>query len=142
EAPSPKPLAAYLGLLRQRDCWLFMFFYSVTFGGFGGLAFSLTIYFNDAYGLTPVVAGYCTAAVAFVGSLVRPLGGAVADRVGGARALVVLYTLAACAFATIATGLSTIYLAMPVFLIGMLALGRATVRSPSLFRSASSGRSG
>ncbi len=100
-----------------------MFFYSVTFGGFVGLASSLTIYFNDAYGLSPVVAGYCTAAVVFAGSLVRPLGGAVADRVGGVRALIVLYAVAACAFATISTGLSTICLAMPVFLVGMLALG-------------------
>jgi NNP family nitrate/nitrite transporter-like MFS transporter len=121
--PAPKPLAAYFALLKVADCWWFMFFYSVTFGGFVGLASSLTIYFNDAYGLPPVVAGYCTAAVVFVGSLVRPLGGAVADRVGGVRALVVLYAVAACAFAAISTGLSTIYLAMPVFLIGMLALG-------------------
>jgi NNP family nitrate/nitrite transporter-like MFS transporter len=122
-APAPKPLAAYFALLKQGDAWWFMFFYSVTFGGFVGLASSLTIYFNDAYGLSPVVAGYCTAAVVFVGSLVRPMGGAVADRVGGVRALIVLYTIAACAFATISTNLSTIYLAMPVFLVGMLALG-------------------
>ncbi len=121
--PAPKPLAAYFALLQEGDCWWFMFFYSVTFGGFVGLASSLTIYFNDAYGLSPVVAGYCTAAVVFVGSLVRPMGGAVADRVGGVRALVVLYTIAAAAFATISTGLSTIYLAMPVFIVGMLALG-------------------
>jgi MFS transporter, NNP family, nitrate/nitrite transporter len=121
--PAPKRVAAYFALLNIGDCWWLMFFYSVTFGGFVGLASSLTIYFNDAYGLSPVIAGYCTAAVVFTGSLVRPIGGAVADRVGGARALVVLYTIAACAFATIATNLSTIYLAMPVFLIGMLALG-------------------
>ena len=120
---APKPLSAYFALLKQGDAWWFMFFYSVTFGGFVGLASSLTIYFNDAYGLSPVVAGYCTAAVVFVGSLVRPMGGLVADRVGGVRALVVLYAVAACAFATISTGLSTIYLAMPVFIIGMLALG-------------------
>ncbi len=121
--PAPKPLAAYFALLRIGDCWWFMFFYSVTFGGFVGLASSLTIYFNDAYGLSPVVAGYCTAAVVFAGSMVRPLGGAVADRVGGVRALAVLYAVAACAFAAIATGLPTIYMAMPVFIIGMLALG-------------------
>jgi NNP family nitrate/nitrite transporter-like MFS transporter len=113
--PAPKPLAAYFLLLKVRDCWWFMFFYSVTFGGFVGLASSLTIYFNNEYGLSPVVAGYCTAAVVFAGSLVRPVGGAVADRVGGARALKVLYTIAACAFATISTGLSTIYLAMQQF---------------------------
>ena len=100
-----------------------MFFYSVTFGGFVGLASSLTIYFNDQYSLPPVVAGYCTAAVVCVGSFVRPMGGALADRIGGVKALTGLYAVAAAAFATIGTGLSTIYLAMPVFLVGMLALG-------------------
>jgi NNP family nitrate/nitrite transporter-like MFS transporter len=122
-APPPKTLADYARILRIPDAWWFMFFYSVTFGGFVGLASSLTIYFNDQYGLTPVVAGYCTAAVVFVGSMVRPLGGAVADRVGGVRALTVMYAVASAAFATIATGLSTIWLAMPVFVLGMLCLG-------------------
>ncbi len=122
-APPPKPLSAYAAILRQGDCWWFMFFYAVTFGGFVGLASSLTIYFNDVYGLSPVTAGYCTAAVVFAGSMVRPLGGAVADRVGGVRALTALYAVAACAFAAIASGLSTIALALPVFIVGMLALG-------------------
>jgi NNP family nitrate/nitrite transporter-like MFS transporter len=121
--PAPKRWADYANLLRIGDTWWFMFFYSVTFGGFVGLASSLTIYFNDQYGLPPVTAGYCTAAVVFVGSLVRPLGGAVADRVGGVRALTVLYAVAAAAFAAIATGLATIWLAMPVFVLGMLCLG-------------------
>ena len=121
--PAPKPLAAYARLLRQRDAWWFMFFYAVTFGGFVGLASSLTIYFNDQYGVSPVVAGYCTAGVVFAGSLVRPLGGAVADRVGGVRALMALYAVAACAFAAISSGLSSILLAVPVFVVGMLALG-------------------
>ncbi len=121
--PARKTFADYGRILRVADAWWFMFFYSVTFGGFVGLASSLTIYFNDQYGLTPVHAGYCTAAVVFVGSLVRPLGGAVADRVGGVRALTVLYAVACAAFATIATGLSTIFLAMPVFVLGMLCLG-------------------
>ncbi|HEX3989714.1 MAG TPA: nitrate/nitrite transporter [Acetobacteraceae bacterium] len=120
---APKRLADYVRILRVADAWWFMFFYSVTFGGFVGLASSLTIYFNDQYGLTPVTAGYCTAGVVFVGSLVRPLGGAVADRVGGARTLTVLYAVATAAFATIASGLSTILLAMPVFVLGMLCLG-------------------
>jgi len=122
-APPPRPLAAYLRLLRIGDAWWFMFFYSVTFGGFVGLASSLTIYFNDQYGLTAVTAGYCTAAVVFVGSLVRPLGGLVADRVGGVRALTLMYAVAAMAFATVATGIASIWLVMPVFLIGMLSLG-------------------
>ena len=122
--PAPaKPLAAYLALLKVADAWWFMFFYSVTFGGFVGLASSLTIYFNDQYGLPPVTAGYCTAAVVFVGSMVRPMGGAVADRVGGVRALTVLYAVAALAFAAISTGISSIWVVMPMFLLGMLCLG-------------------
>ncbi|MDE2201023.1 MAG: NarK/NasA family nitrate transporter, partial [Rhodospirillales bacterium] len=122
-APPPKPFAAYLRLLRIGDAWWCMFFYAVTFGGFVGLASSLTIYFNAQYGVSAVVAGNATAAVVFVGSLVRPLGGAVADRIGGVRALTALYAVAACAFAAISTGLSTIWLALPVFIVGMLALG-------------------
>ncbi len=122
-APARKTLADYARILRIADAWWFMFFYSVTFGGFVGLASSLTIYFNDQYGLTPVTAGYCTAAVVFAGSLFRPVGGAVADRFGGVRTLTVLYAIAAAAFATIATGLSTIFLVMPVFILGMLCLG-------------------
>ncbi len=119
----PKSWAAYMGLLKVADAWWFMFFYAVTFGGFVGLASSLTIYFNDQFGLPPVTAGYCTAAVVFAGSLVRPLGGAVADRIGGLRALTVLYAVAACAFAAISTNLPTIFMALPVFIVGMLALG-------------------
>ena len=85
KTPARKTFADYAAILRVPDAWWFMFFYSVTFGGFVGLASSLTIYFNDQYGVSPVIAGYCTAAVVFVGSLVRPLGGAVADRIGGVR---------------------------------------------------------
>ena len=88
-----------------------------------GLAASLTIYFHAQYALSPVVAGYCTAAVVFAGSLIRPIGGMVADRVGGVRALTALYAVAACAFAAIGTGLPSIWVALPVFVVGMLALG-------------------
>jgi NNP family nitrate/nitrite transporter-like MFS transporter len=122
-APVPKPLSSYLVLLREADAWRFMFFYSVTFGGFVGLAASLTMYFNDQYGLPAVTAGNCTAAVVFAGSLVRPLGGMIADRIGGIRALTIMYAIASAAFAIIAAGIPSIFVAMPVFIVGMLALG-------------------
>src|SRR5262249_50355986 len=70
--PLPKSLTNYLKVLRIGDAWWFMLFYSVTFGGFVGLASSLTIYFHDQYGSTAVLAGYLTAACVFSGSLVRP----------------------------------------------------------------------
>ena len=100
-----------------------MFFYGVTFGGFVGLASSLTIYFNGQYGLTPVTAGYFTAACVFAGSLVRPVGGVVADRVGGIRALSVLYVVAAVALIVVSFGLPQAWMALIVFIVGMLALG-------------------
>ena len=65
ECPPAKPLSDYFKVLRDKDAWWFMFFYAVTFGGFSGLASSLTIYFNSDYGLSPVVAGYFTAAAVF-----------------------------------------------------------------------------
>ena len=121
--PLPKSLTDYLKVLRIDDAWWFMFFYSVTFGGFVGLASSLTIYFHDQYGSTAVVAGYFTAACVFSGSLVRPVGGAVADRIGGTRTLSAVYLVAAGALSIVSIGLPQQWMALLSFLIAMLALG-------------------
>lgn len=123
ECPPAKSLADYLRVLRDRDAWWFMFFYSVTFGGFVGLAASLTIYFNDVYGLTPQVAGYFTAACVFAGSMMRPIGGAVADRVGGIKSLSLMYIGTAIALGIVSLGLSSQYLALLAFALAMLCLG-------------------
>ena len=122
-APPTKGLLAYLDVLKLGDAWWFMLFYSVTFGGFSGLASSLTIYFNAEYGLPPVMAGYFTAACVLAGSLMRPVGGAVADRVGGIKALSVLYLLAAAALVLVSFRLPAAWMALAVFVIAMLALG-------------------
>ncbi len=123
ECPPPKPLTEYLKVLRDKDAWWFMFFYSVTFGGFVGLASSLTIYFNDQYGLSPVIAGYLTAACVFAGSLVRPIGGMVADRVGGIKSLSLMYVLAAGFIALVSFGMREVWMGLSLFVCAMLALG-------------------
>jgi len=123
--PPAKPLKAYFAPLADADAWWFMLFYAVSFGGFSGLSSSLTIYFNDEYGLTAVTAGYFTAACVLAGSLVRPLGGLVADRVGGIRSLTMMYTVAALALFVVATNLPTALSAAAVFVVAMLALGMA-----------------
>lgn len=122
-APPPKSMVEYLHVLKDKDAWWFMFFYSVTFGGFSGLASSLTIYFNSQYGLSPVMAGYFTAACVFAGSLVRPLGGRIADRIGGIKTLSIMYVLAAAALFVASTGLHSPVAAVVVFVVAMLALG-------------------
>jgi len=123
ECPPPKSLADYFKILKDKDAWWFMFFYSVTFGGFVGLAASLTIYFNTQYGLSPVIAGYFTAACVFAGSMVRPLGGMVADRVGGIRSLSMMYVVAAVFLAIVSIGLPNAWLALAAFVAAMVALG-------------------
>lgn len=123
DCPAPKSLASYLNVLRDQDAWWFMFFYSVTFGGFVGLAASLTIYFNDQYGLSPVVAGYFTAACVFAGSMMRPVGGLLADRIGGIRSLSIMYVAAAVLIVIVSTAPGSSYVALGVFVLAMLALG-------------------
>lgn len=121
--PPPQPFSNYFKVLRDKDAWWFMFFYSVTFGGFSGLSSSLAIYFNAQYGLDPKTAGYFTAGCVFAGSLVRPLGGALADRIGGVKSLTMMYMLAATFLAIVSFGLPTIWSCAGVFVCAMLALG-------------------
>ncbi len=123
DCPPAKPLTEYLKVLRDKDAWWFMFFYGVTFGGFVGLASSLTIYFNDQYGLSPVTAGYLTAACVFAGSLVRPAGGMVADRIGGIKTLSLMYVLAAVFITLVSFGMREVWMALLLFVCAMLALG-------------------
>ncbi len=121
--PPPKQFSDYVGVLKDRDAWWFMFFYAVTFGGFSGLASSLTIYFNNQYGLDPKMAGFFTAGCVFAGSLVRPIGGNLADRIGGIRSLTAMYALAAIALAVASAGMPDVWSAAGVFVAAMLALG-------------------
>jgi NNP family nitrate/nitrite transporter-like MFS transporter len=74
-------------------------FYMITFGGYVGLSSFLPLFLRDSYGVTPIHAGFITGGLAFLGSASRPIGGIVADRVGGARMLSVLMIPIACAYA-------------------------------------------
>ena len=123
DAPPAKQLHEYLAVLRMGDAWWFMFFYAVTFGGFVGLASSLAIYFNTDYGLDAVTAGYFTAACVFCGSLVRPIGGALADRIGGIRSLSCMYAIATLALVAVSFHPRSVYAALAIFACAMLAFG-------------------
>ena len=123
DQPAPKSLAAYLSVLKEADAWWFMLFYGVTFGGFVGLSSSLTIYFNSQYGLSAVIAGFFTAACVFAGSMFRPVGGALADRIGGIRTLSIMYVIAAVTLAVISFSLPDVRMALVVMIVAMTALG-------------------
>ena len=53
----------------------------------------------------------------------RPIGGNVADRIGGIKSLSVMYLVAAAALATVSFRFESAYVSLGIFVIGMLALG-------------------
>ena len=138
DTPPAKSLSQYVTILRDKDAWWFMFFYSVTFGGFVGLASSLTIYFNDLYNLGPVIAGYCTAAAVFSGSLARPVGGMIADRIGGIRTLLTMYAIAALLLLAMSFGqpnlTSSLSIVIPVMAVLGMGNGAVFQLVPQRFR--------
>lgn len=83
----PTALTAALRLLDEADARWLCLLYLLTFGGFVGLSAYLPIFFVDQFGLTKVAAGSFAALCAVAGSFLRPLGGGLADRLGGARVL-------------------------------------------------------
>jgi NNP family nitrate/nitrite transporter-like MFS transporter len=93
DQPSPRPLAAYANLFRQSDTWWFCLLYSITFGGFVGLASFLNVFFLSQYGLSKVEASNFSTFCVIAGSALRPLGGYLADRFGGVRMLTGLYLI-------------------------------------------------
>ena len=99
-----KRLVDYFNLLKERDAHWFCFYYTVSFGGFVGLASSYVLYFKSEFALTAVQAGDLAALCTAAGALLRPTGGALADRIGGIRALYRFYTVASLALILAAIG--------------------------------------
>ena len=116
-------LAGYWKMLGETDAWWFILFYGVTFGGFVGLGGSLPSWYTGELGMTPIHAGYATAACVFAGSLVRPFGGALADRIGGIKTLSYVYILAAVLLAFISFAPTSFGIIFPLFFAVMAALG-------------------
>lgn len=102
EQRAPVTLANYAAVLKDVDTWWFMFFYSITFGGFVGLGNALPLYFTHWYHASGIAAGLMAALVVLAGSMARPVGGVLADRFGGIRTLQVLFVMVAVAYITVA----------------------------------------
>jgi NNP family nitrate/nitrite transporter-like MFS transporter len=114
---------AYGKMLAQGDTWWFILFYGVTFGGFVGLASSLPSWYVGELAMTPIHAGYATAACVFAGSMVRPIGGALGDRIGGIKTLSCVYAGAAVLLAVISMLHGGFLVMFPLFFVVMATLG-------------------
>src|SRR5215469_7066611 len=127
EAPvefKKKRLIDYFKLLKEKDAHWFCFYYTISFGGFVGLASSYVLYFKSEYAVTPVQAGDLAAICTFVGALLRPIGGATADRIGGIRSLYRFYLVAGLAL-IVAALLHKLNLNLALFVAASASLGMA-----------------
>jgi MFS transporter, NNP family, nitrate/nitrite transporter len=120
--PAPKAVTEYLKVFNQKDTWYFCLLYSVTFGGFVGLSSFLSIFFVDQYDLSKVRAGDFVTLCVAAGSFFRPVGGFIADKIGGVRLLTFLFIGIALSMLGVSQ-LPSLAVVTTLLFIGMLCLG-------------------
>lgn len=116
---APKTLREVLTPLSDRMSWVLSLYYFLTFGGFVAMSIYLPIFLTEMFGLTPRDAGLRTAGFVVLATALRPVGGALADRIGGRTILLWVFPL---------TALMAVFLAcptMPTFTVGALGMAAA-----------------
>ncbi len=91
-------ITVYQRSLRHSQTWVMSLLYIGTFGSFIGYAFALPLVIKNTFpeflGSHPFIATYL-AGLGFIGALIgsvsRPLGGLLADRIGGARVTLAVF---------------------------------------------------
>jgi nitrate/nitrite transporter NarK len=84
----PATAGAMIRVLRtSRTAWLLGAFYFLTFGGFVAFSIYLPTLLRTHFGLTAADAGFRAAGFVVLATLLRPVGGWLADRIGGAQVL-------------------------------------------------------
>ena len=85
---APKGFGAMLAILaNERVAWVLSAFYFLTFGGFVAFSIYLPTLLRDQFGLSTADAGFRTAGFVVLSTLLRPVGGWLSDKIGGARVL-------------------------------------------------------
>ncbi|MGZ6793659.1 MAG: MFS transporter, partial [Mycobacteriales bacterium] len=110
-------------VLRSPHAYVMSFLYIGTFGSFIGFGFAfgqvLTVQFKAEYP-TPLDAAYLTFLGPLIGSLIRPVGGMLADRLGGAMVTLVNFVLMGAAAVLILVAAQQH--SLPLYLVGFVAL--------------------
>jgi NNP family nitrate/nitrite transporter-like MFS transporter len=115
----PKALVTTLAPLREKMSWVLSLYYFLTFGGFVAMAIYLPIFLTEMFELTPADAGFRAAGFTVLATGLRPVGGMLADRIGGRRILLAVFPV---------TALMAIFMACPLmstFTIGALGMAAA-----------------
>ena len=78
-------------LTRERLAWALSLFYFLTFGGFVAFSIYLPVLLRSDFGLGAVDAGFRAAGFVVLATCLRPVGGWLSDKIGGARVLAAVF---------------------------------------------------
>jgi NNP family nitrate/nitrite transporter-like MFS transporter len=110
-------------VVKDGHAWIMSLLYIGTFGSFIGFGFAfgqvLQVQFKADFD-TPVKAAYLTFLGPLLGSLIRPVGGLLADRFGGAR--ITFWNFVAMALGAVTVLLASRQHSLPVFVAGFVFL--------------------
>ncbi|MFC5704273.1 nitrate/nitrite transporter [Cohnella faecalis] len=80
-----------MSVLRHRTTWYLSIYYFLTFGGFVAFSVYLPTLLKELFDMPATEAGLRTAAFVLVATLIRPLGGWLADRIGSGKVLTIVF---------------------------------------------------
>ena len=87
-----KSLAENLSVLKHSaTAWVLSLFYFLTFGCFVALALYMPTFLREIFQLSPTDAGARTAGFVVLATVMRPVGGSLADKLGGSKVLVFVF---------------------------------------------------
>ena len=105
---------------KDAHTWIMSFLYIGTFGSFIGYSFAFGLVLQTQFGRTPLQAAYVTFIGPLLGSLIRPIGGSLADRFGGAK--ITLWNYVAMAAATSVIIVASMQKSLALFTTAFIAL--------------------
>lgn len=106
--------------VRDAQTWVMSFLYIGTFGSFIGYSFAFGLVLQTQFHRTPLQAASVVFIGPLIGSLIRPIGGWMADRFGGAK--VTLWNFIGMALATGLVIMASNQKSLPLFMTGFIAL--------------------
>jgi NNP family nitrate/nitrite transporter-like MFS transporter len=106
--------------VRDPQTWVMSFLYIGTFGSFIGYSFAFGLVLQTQFHRTPLQAASVVFIGPLIGSLIRPVGGWLADRYGGAK--VSLWNFIGMALATGLVIIASNEKSLPLFMAGFIAL--------------------
>jgi NNP family nitrate/nitrite transporter-like MFS transporter len=106
--------------VRDPQTWVMSFLYIGTFGSFIGYSFAFGLVLQTQFHRTPLQAASVVFIGPLIGSLIRPVGGWLADRYGGA--IVTVWNFVGMALATGVVIMASNEKSLPLFMAGFIAL--------------------